>query len=229
MSEIHLESQPTLPPEGEMTQLEQAFIEESPPGLWPDNQDSNFGSHRKVFCQLLQENYDELMEILANVFVDSANRWLYLWEYQLGLPTNPPGKTLNRRRARVRSHLLRGPFTNFLRNTIIENTIDLPVAGPVPEFSPAGIPFDLTSSDDSGIQLFAESAVTGAMYYVVEDVENFYYHVEIVDGVVYDPVVLRRELERITPAGISFDIFDALVKTGGAATAQSGGGPKSIV
>jgi hypothetical protein len=224
---ISIPTQPDLPPEGEMTEMERVYISECPPGLWPENQDSNFGAHRKCIADVFQEVYDEIVEISNNTFVATANRWLYMWESQMGLPINPPGRTLEQRRNRVRVRMLRGPFTWGLRHDVIASVLALPASGPVPEFTAAGIPFDLTQSDDRGIPLYAETEITVEMFHVDEMVEQFHYRVGITDGVIYDPVTLTRELLRITPAGITFEIGTDYVKTGGAGSPASGGGPKA--
>lgn len=195
-----MSTQPTLPPpDAALSEIEAAYLEEQPPGLWPINQDSNFGIHRKVFCGVLSDAASQLDLLLNEKFVATSSEFLWLHEEELGVPENPTGKTIDQRRAVLFARMKRGPFTNALRASIIETFI-IATFGPAPQLLSSGL--DL----QSGIQLFSgEEDVTGT-YEVVEDVENFSYTVYILNTITVDNDGLTRELARITPSGISFTI-----------------------
>ena len=195
-------NQPTLPVEGEFSVMEKAYLEESPPNLWPENQNSNFGAHRKVFCDELMIAYDDQQSIENNIFISTADEFLDMWEQLYGLPVFPTGKTVSQRREIIIARGVRGPFTRAMRNQVIDSLLSPGVAGPPVELIPEGVPIPA-----GGIPLYIEGAAIAPPYFrVVENITNFSYNVEIETGVTYDLTVLTRELTRITPAGISFTI-----------------------
>lgn len=200
MSEI---TQPPLPPEGQFSEIEQLFIEESPPGLWPENQDSNFGQVRRIITIPMQEAADEMTALNAEQFVETSVDDLQLHEAEAGLPAGNVNKSVEQRRADLLARKKKGAFTRGRRDEIIEAFISA-TFGTSLAFGSGGIPLDA-----GGAALYSDA--TGAyddLYRVYEDVGNFSYEVWIRDDVDPDLVGLERELARITPAGISFTITE---------------------
>lgn len=196
-------AQPTLPAEVLLTDIERDFIETSPVGLWPDNQNSNFGQLRKIICDLLQENADLISTFLQESFVQTSNNDLDMWEEQQGLPINPVGVSTETRRSRILGNIYKQPFTRTIRKIIVELYIT----------ATFGESIQLTSSgvklSAGGVPLFAEPATDlSAIYSIVEDVINFAYTVTIDVSVTPDINGLTRDLKRLTPAGISFTIVN---------------------
>jgi hypothetical protein len=195
------EFQPVLPAEVPLTDAEQAFIEESPPGFYPDNQNSNFGYLiRKLWCDKIDEIAGQMATMYANRFVPTADLLLDDWEIDLGLLVHPANQTLAQRRSNVLSRLRTGAFTRVMRDGIIEQFI-LATFGTVIQFSIAGIPFV-----PAGIPFASEGGDLSTLYKVVEDLTNFTYQVRIKNTVQPDEASLRRALDRVTPAGISYTI-----------------------
>src|SRR4051794_13713488 len=100
--------QPTLPPEGPYGQIEQRFIELSPADLWPEAQNTNFGQFRKVATDILQEKVDELTLFWFEMFPDTADKYLGLWEEEYGLPVAPVGKSNAERKAYLLARVRHG-------------------------------------------------------------------------------------------------------------------------
>jgi Concanavalin A-like lectin/glucanases superfamily len=86
-------NQPTLPPEGSFTDPELNFIDESPPGFFPENQDSNWGYRRKVFSDQVQDLYNQLFLIFSERFPQTSEFYLDEWERMVGLPPAPDALT----------------------------------------------------------------------------------------------------------------------------------------
>jgi len=194
-------NQPTLPAEVRFTDAELIFLDESPPGLFPENQNSNFGFViRKVFSDKTQNISDWQDTIYNERFVNTSTTFLDQWELELGLPANPTGVSISLRRASVLARIQRGPFTRARRNALIESFITT-TFGTATQFTPAGVPFDA-----SGVTLYGESGALGSLYNVVESPSTFSYVVNVAASNVPDIAALTRELKRITPAGISFTI-----------------------
>jgi hypothetical protein len=193
---------PDLPDEGIYGEIENSFIENSPPDLWPDNQDSNFGQIRKVVTDVLQECADFISILYLEMFVATSTRYLGLWEELAGLPVEPAGLTVEERRTSVAAILQKGPFTRTRRNTIVESFLQAGVGSPA-MFTPEGISFD---DDDSGIALFGEGDPLAPLYNVVEDIGDFSYSVRIKNGTPVDDAALGRALTIAQPAGLSFTI-----------------------
>jgi hypothetical protein len=190
-------SQPVLPPEQPYTDIERAFIEHSPPGLFPTNQDSNIGQLRRVVTDELQAKADELTVLWQEMFPDSASLYLSLWEYMLGLTVAPSGKTLDERRAYIKARRRKGTFTRSLRDQIIENFLFGTTGSPI-ELTPEGVPLVA-----GGVPLYGEAVSVKNLYRVYEYVPNFTYDVWINNSNAVNVANLLRELERITPAGIT--------------------------
>lgn len=178
------------------------FIESSPPGLLPENEDSNFGFViRGVWAAKVEDLIGEQDLLYGERFVGTSQAFLDEWERQAGTPANPGGFDTKTRRAIVQGRIRKGPFTRTKRKEIIERYLAVTFAGGV-ALTPIGIP--LTSA---GVSLASTTgpADLSAIYKVVEDIPNFRYHVYILNA--YTPSAgLANELARITPAGISFDI-----------------------
>lgn len=192
--------QPTLPAEGTYTEVEKDFIDLQPPGLWPENQDSNFGQVRKVITDIVQECVDEINHLSAEAYIATADEYLGLWEEIVHVPISPAGKTTTERRTIAGPRLHYGAFTRTRRREIVESFI-IATFGESVALTSSGV--ELTSG---GVPLYSGTFSLTGTYNIVEDVENFSYDVRILDTVTVDADALEKELERITPAGISFTI-----------------------
>lgn len=200
-------TQPTLPAEGQTTDLEQYFISEQPKRLWPTNQNSNLGAIRRVLTDPLQECVDVLSEIINEMFVDTADGYLGLWEDEVGLPKNPSGLALIKRRSLVLGRLTKQPFTKARRQAVVEQFISS-TFGPATEITPAGIPITA-----GGITLYSGANSLTGLYTITEDIDSFHYSVLIDASIGVDTTLMARELSMITPAGITFDISTTATPT----------------
>ena len=191
--------QPTLPPELDFTDAEVDFIENSPPGLFAENQDSNLGLFRKLFTDDIQELADQMDTLYQERFVQSSKLFLDEWELQEGVPPNPAGIDIATRQAIVLGRVRQGPFTRAGRRQVVENYIGATFGTPV-ALSPSGIVLSA-----AGTPLYSDVSSVAQAYEIVEDIPNFLYHVYI-DNSLTPASGMARELSRITPAGISYDI-----------------------
>jgi uncharacterized protein YmfQ (DUF2313 family) len=195
--------QPTLPPEKPFTDLEEMFVQESPPGLWPENQNSNFGVLRKTLTDLLQDSVDELDQLFNEMFANTAVQYLSRWESEYGIPV-APSKLSYQRQTFVLQRLRKGAFTRANRNRIIEDYIRMLQSG--------GTPITLTSPGvemvAGGVPVYAEGVVGSAptLYTIVETPTNFSYQVRIKNTVTIDIDYLNRELQHFTPSGITWTV-----------------------
>jgi hypothetical protein len=231
------DNQPTLPDEVRFTDIELNFMDESPPGLFPENQDSNFGFViRKLFTDRVQQLVDQQNTMYSERFIDTTSAFMDMWEKELGLPINP-AKTVDRRRGLLKIHAQKGPFTRERRDEIIEYFIT--------ELTPAGEPLRLTEDglvldagglalfnedpgvaatwdtgvilDSGGVDLSAGGVLLGnALWYVSEWTSQFRYEIFISNALTVDTVGLTRELEWLTPAPVTFSItrFTPMSTTG---------------
>lgn len=197
--------QPTLPVEGVFTSAELDFMENSPPGLFPDNQDSNFGLLRKLITDRTEELIDQQTTLYNERFVDTATEFLDEWERAVDLPINSASLSVIQRRQNVLGRLARGAFTRTRRAQLVEKFITATFGDPI-QLTPAGVP--LTTA---GVPLYTEATDVTPLYRIVEDIPNFHYQVRIKDTVLLDLVGLTRELNRITPAHYSFDIVQVAI------------------
>lgn len=196
-------TQPTLPPEGLYGEIERLFIEESPPGLWPENQNSNFGTIRRIITLPLQDASNEMTTIFNERFIDTAVALLTLHENQVNLPAGNALKSLAQRRADIKTRKKKGAFTRTRRDNIIRDFINATYGSSL-QLSPEGLGLSA-----GGLALFSDaSGPYQTLFRVYEDIRNFSYEVWIRDDVDPDLVGLLRELKRITPAGISFTITE---------------------
>jgi hypothetical protein len=191
--------QPALPAEGPYNDTEQLFIEESPIGLWPENQDSNFGQVRRVVTQPLQDAVDLVTELFNERFTDTATGYLGRWEQELGVPKQST-KTAEQRRAYLEGRMKKGSFTRARRNEIIESFIKVTFGESI-ALLPDGV--DLVAG---GVPLFADTASVDTLYRVYEDIMNFSWELWIVNTVTPDIAGLTRELNHYDPAGYPFTI-----------------------
>jgi hypothetical protein len=195
--------QPVLPPEEPPTQAEKHFIELQPP-IFPPNQDSNFGLKRKNFTDQLQLLIEQQALMWAERFVQRSTMFLDEWEFTAGIPENPTGVSVAERRLRVQARITSGPFTDQRRIVIVEPYV-LATFGISPEFTPAGL--DLFG----GIPLYADASGDPKQFYrIYEDVRNFAYTLYIRSDMTPDIPTMTRDLERITPAGITVTIDNSL-------------------
>jgi hypothetical protein len=195
---VHL--QPILPAEEQWLQAELNYVDDEPPGIFPENQDSNWGLQRRIFSKQQQDLINQLNIIYSELFVRTSSVYLDVWEAQLGLPVNPPGVPIESRRARLLARMKKGAFTDALRASVIEPFLIATFGEPV-VLVPEGIPVTA-----AGIPLYGETAVVTAIYRVYDNIENFSYEVWIKSTNTPDLASLQRELQRITPAGITFNI-----------------------
>jgi hypothetical protein len=193
-------AQPALPAEGTYGEIEQNFIENSPPGLWPDNQDSNFGQLRKVLLEPLQECSDKLTVLDLEMYAATAEIYLSLWEQELNLPIAPTGKTPQNRRDVIASKLVYGPFTRTRLNALIESFI-VTTFGSAASLTPEGLALDA-----GGIPLFSGVSSLADAYRIYEDIRNYSFELWIKSAVTPDMSSLTRELTRIVPGGHSYTI-----------------------
>lgn len=193
--------QPTLPAEVPFTEAEENFIDSTPPDIFPENQNSNWGLFRKIWADRIQEIIDQLVLLSRERFVLTSDQFLSEWELDLGLPQNPAGRSITERRVRVLAALRSGLFTKTLRRETVEEFI-LPYIGggdPV-QLLPGGVPLVA-----AGVPLY--SGATGpvtSFYTIVENVEGFSYTVTINTSLGIDVFALEMALRRITPAHINF-------------------------
>jgi Uncharacterised protein conserved in bacteria (DUF2313) len=193
--------QPTLPPEELFTDPEFNFMEESPRGFFPENQDSNWGYRRKVFSDVIWEIYQQLHLIYSEIFPASSQTYLDEWEYMVGLPQNPANKTLQQRRVMVMNRLRGGPFTRTQRRNIVESYITATFGDPIILLPPGH------GMEIGGSPLYNEPGDVRQLYMIVETIPSFQYEVRIKTGMALDQVGLERDLRWYTPAGI-FIIFN---------------------
>lgn len=193
--------QPTLPEEVAFTDAEYAFMEEEPPGLFPQNQDSNFGwIARKVFTDVIQSMIDLQIHLYNERFPETSYEYLDEWEKMMGLPTSPSGVSLRQRRSDVLVRLDRGPFTNKKRRDIVEKYIFATFGAPI-LLLPEGVPLVA-----AGTPIYGEQSTNITdLYRIAQDVPGYYYVVEILSSIT-PAAGMERELRRITPAGIDFSI-----------------------
>jgi hypothetical protein len=218
------ENQPTLPPESSFNDIELFIIAESPPWLWPENQDSNFGALRRIMSLPKQDAVDTLSIMWSELFLNTAVDYLDRWERNLGLPPAPAGWSISKRRWVAKGRAQRRPFTEQRRVDVVWYFIAETLGSPI-ELRDSGVPippeglelrnemafdpmgFDVgvrlyntgipTSAWEDGIPLSGQSIFT-----IIEDISNFSYEVRILNTYALDPA-LERELQWMTPAGIT--------------------------
>lgn len=192
--------QPVLPAEGIYSDVERVFIENSPPRMWPDNQNSNFGQIRKVICDIFQECVDEINHLSDESYIPTASEYLSVWEDIVRVPIAPSGKTDIQRRAIILPRLQYGPFTKARVRQIIEGFIEA-TFGPAISFTPAGV--DLPAG---GVPLYSGAFSLVGSYRVYYDPRVFAYAVWLKSSTTPDIASLTKELLRVTPAGIAVTI-----------------------
>jgi len=193
--------QPTLPAEIAPSDAEFDFMEQEPGGLFPQNQNSNFGYIiRKIWSDRAQDVADEQTLMYNEKFPETSTQFLDVHEQQYGLPVNPSTLTLTQRRSAVLNRIRVGPFTHYRRQVIVESYITA-TFGTAVQLLPPGVPVVA-----GGIPLYGEPGDVSTLYKIVENIPGFSYDVRIKNTVTPDEVGLRRELSRITPAGISYTI-----------------------
>jgi hypothetical protein len=202
MSEILITPfQPTLPPEGLLSDAEITFIEDSPTALFPENQNSNFGLLiRKNFSDYVMELISQQQTVYNERFVATSSQFLDEWERQEDLPQNPPTLTISQRRNAVLARVRKGSFTHGRRNATIENFITA-TFGESLAFGVEGI-----ALVPAGVPLYSGVSSLVGTYAVVENIPGFSYQVRILNTISVEMTGLTRELNRITPAGMTFTI-----------------------
>jgi hypothetical protein len=193
--------QPVLPVEIAPTDAELEFMEYSPAGLFPQNQNSNFGFIiRKLWCDKITDIAGQQTTMFNEKFPDTSTQFLDEHERQYGLPIAPSTLTIAQRRQQVINRIRVGPFTRTRRKEIVESFITATFGNPL-QLVPAGI-----AMDAGGVPLYGETGDVSTLYRIVEDIGNFSYSVRIKNTVTPDDVGLHRELDRITPAHISYAV-----------------------
>lgn len=191
-----------LPAEGTYTDIEHDLIENEPPGLFPGDQNSNWGQTRKVFADYLQVLADKMGQWYTNLDPRTVDiNDIGEWEDMVGVPRFAADRTLEQRRAFVMARFQRGPFTRTRRRLLVESFIAATFGVPI-IFSTDGVAFTA-----GGVPFFSGADSLVGTYRIVEDIPNFHYDVRILDTITVDEPGLTRELDRITPAGISFTII----------------------
>lgn len=193
-------TQPALPPEGMISDIEAQIISEQPQRLYPTNQNSNFGAIRGVIAAELSDAVQLLDELYNELFIPTSVGYLSRWEGQAGLPRAVAGFSDDHRRTLLLSRRARGPFTRKrVRDTVtkfIEDTFGTGV-----DFGAGGIPLV-----GAGVPLFSGISSIIGTFRVYEDVQAFAYSVWIQSTVTPDIAGLTRELTWLTPSGIAFTI-----------------------
>lgn len=197
------EFQPTLPVEAPFTETELNFMEESPPGLFPENQNSNFGYIiRKLFSDQMHKAAQQIETLYTERFASGADIYLPTWELDYGLPVAPTGKTVADRRSIVMGREITGPFTRNRVKAILYAYLGATLFGTPITLTPDGVP--LTAG---GVPLSGEAAASlETLFRVYENIQNFSYEVWIKNTTTPDVTAITRELARITPAGIQFTL-----------------------
>lgn len=194
---------PTIPAETFYTDIERDVIENEPPGMFPEDQNSYWGQMRKLFSDYMQANAVDLFTAWynnldpRNVDANDINEW----EARVGVPGNRSALALTARRTFVQNRLVVGAFGRPLINAIIENFITA-TFGASTSFGTGGI-----TLDSGGVSLL--SGLGGdpkTMYRVYFDYMNHAYYVRVLNTVGVDLGGLTRELQRITPAGWALNI-----------------------
>lgn len=197
--------QPILPAEVPFIEAEFNFMEESPPGLFPENQDSNFGYIiRRIFSNYIQDLINWQATLYNERFVETSTQFLDQWEIEVGLPPNPPGMSIADRRAEVLSRLQRGPFTRERRRKIVERYVLTTFGNPI-QLVPEGVA--LVTDGVDGVPIYGEGGDVTDLYQITEQIANFHYSIWIAGTNTPNMESLTRELNRITPAGISYDFI----------------------
>lgn len=191
-------NQPTIPA-SPLTDLEKVFISEAPPGLWPQNSDSNFGAVRRTLLAPFQDAVDLITGLYYEMFVNSSDGYIGLWEDEVGLPR---GDTypIWFRRVLVLNRLAKGPFTRTRRKNLVEAFIIVTFGDPIKLF-PDGVA--LTAG---GVPIYGETLNVTSSYSITENITGFSYVVNVIPAVDLDQTNLTRELRYITPAHYSFTI-----------------------
>lgn len=220
--------QPTLPSPGALTDQELNYLDDSPPQLFAENQNSNIGLKRKIFSDQMADVADQIATLWSERFVATASQTLEQWETQVGLPANPSGVTVEQRRARILARRQKGPFTRTRRKQVVETYL----------LSTFGLTTQLTldgaALTPAGLPLFSDATTLVGLYTITENITNFSYQVSIAASAQIDQAGLARELSIITPAGINFTIVytsqpnppQVIAKTGGGRTVTSASGTK---
>lgn len=191
----------TIPAEGTYSDIERDFIDNELPGLFPQSQDSVWGQMRKLFAGDLQSLSDLLTQWYLNQDPSTVDiNDIGNWEAELGIPYNAANRTLQQRQSFVQSRRQRGAFTRTRRRLLVESFISATFGAPI-TFTSDGLAFD-----SGGMPFYAETVDLSTAYRIVENIPAFSYDVRILNTIAIDQPGLQRELERITPAHLTFTI-----------------------
>ena len=221
--------QPTLPAPTNLTDQELNFLDDSPPNLFAENQDSNFGAFRKVFSDQMKMVADQIQTLYTERFVFTASQTLDQWEEEVGLPINPGSLSVQQRRARILARRQKGPFTRTRRQQVVETYL-LSTFGQTTQLTLLG-----AAITPAGLPLYSDATSLVGLYTITEDISNFSYTVTINSSAQIDQAGLLRELSKITPAGINFTVTytgqpnppQTIRKAGGAISVASANGNRS--
>lgn len=191
----------TISPEGTYTDIERDFIENEPPGLLPGGQDSVWGQVRSTYAAYLQAIADTMTKWYGNLDPATVTTDdLPEWEYMLNLPQSNTALTDTARRNNVIARFGIGPFTHARREAIVQAFI-AQTFGAAITFDPTGVPFV-----SAGTPFFSGVTNLYNTYYIIENIPGFSYEVRYLNTITLDSVGLLRELQRITPAGITLTL-----------------------
>ena len=197
---IHLGLELALPPPTSLSDIELAMIDEEPERLLPQNQDSNYGLMRKLFCDQLMQAKTQIELLYNERWVDTSSVYLPWHEYQVGLPDNP-NLSLALRRTLVKLRYMRGPWTTTFRQAIVEYFINLALTPGLPAtFGTQGLNLANGVPLYSGIGGLAPAST---YYTIADNIPGFAYSVYVDQSIGVDINRLSRELTRVTPAGIN--------------------------
>lgn len=157
-------NQPTLPAEQPWFDAEHAFMDDSPAGLFPENQNSNFGSViRRVLSEPVQDIIDQQTRIYRELFISTSSEFLDEWEKQFGLPLRTGAATDQARRAFVQARMQKGLFSRAARRRLVENYITS-TFGDAIQLTDAGAPLSA-----AGTPLFSGAGSLAGTYAIREN------------------------------------------------------------
>jgi len=193
--------QPAIDAGDVYTDAEKNFLDETPPNLFPENHESNWGFKRKVFSDVVQDAIDQLDVIYKERFADTTVDFIDEWEEQMGVPVNQAAFDMSVRRAIIQSRLKKGVYTRAKRDEIVREFVKAIAGGEPLQLTPDGL-----ALSTGGLPLFNEPADADTLFRVYDNPENYSYEVWIRSDI-YPSVksaALSRELTHFTPSGISF-------------------------
>lgn len=192
-------NQPQVEIDDALSDMESLFLAESPPGMWPENSDSNFGAFRRAICTPLADAVVDLNSLYQQLFISTVSAYMNRWEREMGLPEAPENLTLAQRRTRILSRIRKTPWTTGRIEALVEDFITA-TFGEVPSFGTEGI------SLAGGIPLHATPGDVSDLYTITYSPETFTVSIEIDDSIDIDVDGFSREMDWMTPAGMAWEL-----------------------